>query len=241
MPKHVVKKYRIYTNGRDASGDYNRVDLKAEVDELESTTVNSSGDKSFQPGLKAVRFEGEVFATLGAGEVEEAAHALLAAGGKVMTVYPSEDAGGAGYGFEAEEIAISPAMKIGDMSRITIKASKSGGALVRVTSMEGEATKTSSGTGTARELSAMTAAQTLYSFLQVLSITAGASITVTVKSDSAEGFASPVTQITHTAFSDEGAEVKSDPGPNTDTWYRVDWTITGSSPSVTFDLGLGII
>jgi hypothetical protein len=154
MPKHVVKKYRIYTNGRDASGDYNRVDLKAEVDELESTTVNSSGDKSFQPGLKAVRFEGEVFASHGDGEVEDALHALLAAGGKLMSVYPSETAGDVGYAFEAEELSISPAMKIGDLSRITIKATKSGGALVRVTSMEGKATKTATGTGTARQLGA---------------------------------------------------------------------------------------
>lgn len=241
MPKHVVKKYRIYTNGRDASGDYNRVDLKAEVDELESTTVNSSGDKSFQPGLKAVRFEGEVFATLGAGEVEEAVHALLAAGAKVMTVYPSESAGGAGYGFEAEEIAVSPAMKIGDLMRITVKATKSGGALVRVTSMEGKAVKTATGTGTARQLGAVAVGKSLYSFLQVLSITAGASITVTVKSDDNSGMTSATTQLTHTAFNAVGAEVKSKAGAITDTWYRVDWTISGSTPSVTFDVGVGII
>jgi hypothetical protein len=218
MPKHVVKKYRIYTNGRDASGDYNRVDLKAEVDELESTTVNSSGDKSFQPGLKAVRFEGEVFASHGDGEVEDALHALLAAGGKLMSVYPSETAGDVGYAFEAEELSISPAMKIGDLSRITIKATKSGGALVRVTSMEGKATKTATGTGTARQLGAVAVGKSLYSFLQVLSITAGASITVTVKSDDNSGMASPTTQITHTAFNAVGAEVKSNAGAITDTW-----------------------
>lgn len=240
MAKHVVKKYRIYTNGRDASGDYNRVDLKVDVDELESTTVDSSGDKSFQPGLKAVRFDGEVFATLGAGEVEEAVLALLGAGEKVMTVYPSETAGGPGYGFLAEEMAVSPAMKIGDLMRITIKATKSGGALVRVTSMEGEAVKTATGTGTARQLGAVTADQALYSFLQVLSITAGASITVTVKSDDAQAFSTPTTRITHTAFTDEGAEVKSLAGAVTDTWYRVDWTISGATPSVTFDVGLGV-
>lgn len=237
----AIKKYRIYANGRDASGDYNRVNLLAEVDEQETTSIGTDGDKSFLPGLKAVRFDGEVFASHGSGEVEEALQAILAAGGMVMSVYPSKDAGGAGYGFEAEEMSISPAMSIGDLSRITVKASKNGGFLVRVTSMEGEAVKTSSGTGTARELTAMTAGQTLYSFLQVLSITAGATITVAVKSDSAQAFSSPVTQITHTAFTDEGAEVKSEAGPNTDTWYRVDWTITGTDPSVTFDIGLGII
>lgn len=241
MAKHVIKKYRIYTNGRDASGDFNRVDLKADVDEMESTTVNSSGDKEFMPGLNAVRFDGEVFASHGTGEVEDAVHALLAAGARVMTVYPSEDAGGAGYGFEAEQLSISPAMKIGDMSRITIKATKSGGALVRVTSMEGKAVKTATGNGTARQLGAVSAAQTLYSFLQVLSISAGASITVTVKSDDAQAFSTPTTQITHTAFNAVGSEVKSKAGAITDTWYRVDWTITGGTPSVTFDVGVGII
>lgn len=241
MTKHVLKKYRIYTNGRDASGDYNRVNLNTEVEELDSTTINTSGDKSFLPGLKAVRFEGEVFASHGDGEVEDALHALLAAGGKLMSVYPSETAGDVGYAFEAEELSISPAMKIGDLSRIVIKAAKSNGVLVRVTSMEGEATKTATGTGTARQLGAVAADKTLYSFLQVLSITAGASITVTVKSDDAQAFSTPTTRITHTAFNAVGAEVKSVAGAITDTWYRVDWTISGSTPSVTFDVGLGII
>lgn len=241
MAKHVVKKYRIYTNGRDASGDYNRVDLKTEVDEQDSTTVNTAGDKTFVPGLKAVRFEGEVFASHGTGEVEDAVTALLAAGPKLMSVYPSDTAGEAGYAFEAEEVSISPAMKIADLSRIVIKATKSGGLLVRVTNMEGVAVKTATGTGTARQLGAVSAAQTLYSFLQVLSITAGAGITVTVKSDDAQAFSTPTTQLTHTAFNAVGAEVKSKAGAITDTWYRVDWTITGATPSVTFDVGVGII
>ena len=201
----------------------------------------ASGDKSYLPGLKASKFDGEVFATYGAGEVEEAVHALLAAGEKVYTIYPSEAAGGAGYSFLAEELSISPAMKIGDLSRITIKATKSSGMLVRVTSMEGKTVKTATGTGTARQLGAVAAGKSLYSFLQVLSITAGAGITVTVKSDDNSGMTSATTQITHTTFSAVGAEVKTKAGAITDTWFRVDWTVVGATPSVTFDVGVGII
>ena len=240
MAKQVIKGYRIYINGRDASGDFNRVNLVNEAGELDSTDIGNL-DKSFQAGLRNLQFDGEVFASHGSGEVEEAVMALLAAGGKVISVYASDSAGGAGHAFQAEMTIVSPVMAIGDMSRITVKASQSGGMLVKVTSMEGKAVKTSSGTGTVRQLVAVGAGLSLHSFLQVLAVSGTSpQLTVTIKSDDAVGFSTPTTQITHSMFNAARAEVKTKAGPVTDTYYRVDWTITGTDPSFTFDVGLGV-
>jgi len=233
---------KILIDGYDRSGDLNRVNLDYNADELDSTTVGNTS-KAFIAGLKSCKFDGEVFTSSGTGEVETVSAALFAVADKLISVYPANAATTPGYAFKSVELTNSPAMEIGDIARLTIKASQSGGALVRVTDMEGSATKTSTGTGTARLLGAASATQTLYSFLHVTAVsgTNTPTITVLVASDDAVGFASPTTNLTHTAFTAVGAEMKSLAGANTDTYYRVAWTISGTNPSFTFTIGVGIL
>jgi len=239
MAIHAVSDYKVFINGVDRSGDYNRINLALDMDELESTTVGDTS-KEYIAGLIGAKFDGEVFMSHGVGEVETVAYSDHGVADRVMSIYPSSTAGTKGYALEGVELEESPAMKIGDLSRMTIRASNSGSAIIRVTDMEGLVTKTATGDGTARQLGTVSAAQKLYSVLHVTSASADDSLTVTVKSDDSEGFSSPATQITHTAFTDEGAELKTKAGPITDNWYRVSWTITGSSPEFIFDIGVGI-
>lgn len=243
MTARTLKDCRIYMDGQDMSGDLNRVGLDSTADELESTTLDSTGYKEFVAGLITAKLDGEVFSQLGTGLIEEKLMAVLAGGSKVVSIYhPGQAAGGIGEGMDAETMGVSPVMTMGDLARITIKASRSGSALVRITSMEGRVVKTASGTGTVRSIGAASADQSLHSFLQVLAASgASPQLTVTVKSDDAAGFSSPTTQITHSTFSAAGAEHKTKAGAITDTYYRVDWTISGTDPSFTFDVGLGIV
>jgi hypothetical protein len=232
---------KIYIDGYDRSGDYNKVNVECSVDELESTSLGDTA-KEFIAGYNTTKFDGEVFTSHGVGEVETVSHANMGAADKLITVYPITTQGGIGYAFKSVQLSESPVMAIGDLARLTIKASQSGGVLVRVTNMEGHATKTVTGNGTATLLGAVSAAQVLYSFLHVTGIsgTGGPTLTVTVKSDDAVGFPSATTRLTHTAMSAIGTDLKTLAGPITDTYYRVDWAITGTTPSFTFNVGVGI-
>jgi len=233
---------KIYVHGYDRSGDFNKVNLDYGADELDATTLLQTS-KVFAPGLKNAKFDGEVFTQHGVGAVETESNTNFTVKDKIITIFPANAAGTKGYAFKSVQLEQSQAMMIGDLARLTIKASMSGSVLVRVTDMEGLATKTVTGTGTVTLLGAATAAQALYSFLQVTAIsgTAVPTLTVAIKSDDAVGFTTPTTKLTHTAMTAIGAEVKTLAGANTDTYYRVDWTISGTNPSFTFDVGLGII
>jgi len=232
--------YKLFVHGYDRSGDFNKINLDYSADELDSTSIGDTS-KEFIAGLKTVKFDGEIFTSHGGGEVETTSNANFAVADKVITVYPGNTAGNVGYAFRSVQLTQSPQMVIGDIARFTISASSSGSALIRVTDMEALATKTSTGTGTARQLGAVSAAQTLYSFLHVISASSGDTLDVTIESDNAEGFSSATTQITHTQFNAIGAEYKTKAGAITDDWYRVKWTIAGTDPSFTFNVGVGIL
>jgi hypothetical protein len=239
MAIQIISDHKLFIDGFDRSGDFNRFNMQYTVDELDSTTIGDT-TKEFLAGLIDMKFDGEVFTSHGTGEVETVSYANFNTADKIISLYPSSTAGTVGHAFESLELEMSPIMKIGDLARMTIRASNSGSAVIRVTDMEGLVTKTTTGDGTVRQLGAVSATQKLYSVLHVTSASASDSLTVTVKSDSIEGFSSPTTQITHTAFTDEGAEIKTADGAITDTWYRISWTITGTSPSFAFDVGVGI-
>lgn len=222
MPKDIVRGYRIYIGGRDYSGDANRVSLTNEADEMDITTVGDT-DKQFRAGLRKAGMEAEVFTAHGAGNVDDAVNAAFAAGGRVCAVYPTSTAGETGHSFQSEMLSMSPAMTIGDMARTRIRASQSGGMMVRVTSMDGRAVRTVSGTGTVRQLGAVPSGQSLHSFLHVLSASGTSpQLTVIIRTDDVVGFSTPTTVITHTTFSAMGAEARTLAGPITDTFYRVD-------------------
>ena len=102
--------------------------------------------------------------------------------------------------------------------------------------------RTASGTGTGLQLGAVPAGRRLYAALHVLSVAGTTpSITVTVESDDANTFASATTRLTFDAATAAGGQVLRTTGDAiTDTWFRVTWTISGTSPSFLFVVALGI-
>jgi hypothetical protein len=78
--------------------------------------------------------------------------------------------------------------------------------------------------------------------VHVLSVAGTApSITVSVESDDASGFASATTRLTFDAATAVGGQIlRTDGSAITDTWWRVAWTIAGTTPSFLFASVLGI-
>jgi hypothetical protein len=71
--------------------------------------------------------------------------------------------------------------------------------------------------------------------------TATPTITARIESDNASGFPSATTQLTFTGATAIGGQFLSTSGSAiTDDWWRVAWTITGTSPSFLFAMAFGI-
>lgn len=94
---------------------------------------------------------------------------------------------------------------------------------------------TSTAAGTAYVVGAVAAGQSVYGGLHVTSIsgTATPTLTMRIQSDTV-GFPSATTAITFTARTAVGAQWGTPlAGANTDTYWRADWTISGTNPSFT--------
>lgn len=85
---------------------------------------------------------------------------------------------------------------------------------------------------------AVASGKKIYASLHVLSISAGDTLDVLVQSDDDVGFGSATTRITFTQVTDATTHAAqwATPvaGPITDDWWRVRYTITGTSPSFDF-------
>jgi len=244
MAIYVICGQKLYIGEYDRSGDISKVGLEAKVPALETTPISVVAARTFMSGLQDLDFDADVYTSYAAlTDSEPTLWANLAVADKPLSVYPNGAAANApGYAFRSLLTSLDLKNKIGDIAVFAIKAKSSGSVLVKVNSMEGQVVKTATGNGTAYTLGAVTAAQKVYSFLHIMAIsgTGTPTLTVAVQSDDNGGMSSPVAQITHTAFTAIGSEWKSANGPITDTYWRLSWTISGTSPSFTFICGVGI-
>jgi hypothetical protein len=82
----------------------------------------------------------------------------------------------------------------------------------------------------------------MYAALHVLSVAGTTpSITARVESSVDNTFSAPTTRLTFTAANAVGGQILRTAGTAiTDTWWRVAWTISGTSPSFLFSSALGI-
>ena len=81
----------------------------------------------------------------------------------------------------------------------------------------------------------------MYSYLHVMTTGTGSpTLDVVIQSDDNAGMTSPTTRITHAQKTAIGAELLSVAGAVMDDYWRVNFTIGGSSPSFLFAVMLGI-
>jgi hypothetical protein len=243
MSKFVLTDVRLFAGGADLSGSTNKAEIAAEFEEKDSTNYRSGGYKEVLAGLasSSINAEGQ----WEAGDtslVDDAAWAMLA-GRTAWTVCPTDATVGA-VAYTSYFLTSSYKLgdQVGEIAPWTGKASGSWPlARGQVAHPPGTA-RTATGTGTGVQLGAVTAGKRLYASLHVLSAAGTTpSITARVESDDSGGFASPTTQLTFTAATARGGEILRTSGSAiTDTWYRLAWTISGTSPSFLFAAALGI-
>lgn len=239
MAKQIWKNSKLYLGGYNLSGAANEMGIKFGAKAVPATTYGSGGYEEKMAGIPDWSVDGK-----GLFDGEPVDHALfdkVGLAGEIATLFGISGAEGeAGFTGQVVEGSYNPAGKVGDAFGFTVGIEGSG-SLVRGSSML-SAVKTSTFTGTAFQLGAVSATQRVYAAFHVLAV-AGTLPTLVLKlqSDDAQGFASPTDRITFASVNALGAWWATPvAGAIADTWWRVIGTIAGTNPSFTIATIAGI-
>lgn len=243
MSKFVLLNARLFAVGADLTGASNKIELTAEVEDKETTNYYSAGYKEVIGGLGSaeVAAEGQ-WEAADATKVDDASWSQLGGVGPWTACPDSAAVGDLAYITQCLRSSYSLGGAVGDVAPWSGKGG-SAWPLVRGQMAHPAGTaRTSTGTGTGVQLGAVAAGKRLYAALHVLSVSGTTpSITARIESDSDDTWASPTTQLTFTAATAGGGEaLRTTGGAITDTWFRVAWTISGTSPSFLFATSFGI-
>lgn len=247
MAKTVLLNVRAFAGGADLTSRSNKVEMTAELEEKDVTAFAPEGEggwKEFLGGLASTSITASGQWEAGdPGMVDDATWANLAG----RTVHPwtvcplSAAVGELAYFSDSLLASYKLGEAVGEVAPWEAQANGSGLLLRGSVAHPPGTARTASGNGTGLNLGALTSAQRLYASLHVLSVSGTTpSITARVESDTDNTWASPTTRATFTAATAVGGQSLSVAGPVTDTWWRVAWTISGTSPSFLFLAALGI-
>lgn len=248
----ILQNQKIFIDGIDASGFTNQVALTNMGGAIENTTLGMT-TKSRLPGILDVScdidgyFDGtqdvDLFSLLGsqitARPISICPNSTVAAGDVV-------------YFFNAEQASYAYSGQIGKVFGWKLKSStssaptsSSGSPLVSGQVIMPVTTVTTTAVSAGKNLGAVSATQSVYAALHVTAIsgTATPTITMIVQSGTTSGFGAPVTRLTFPAITlaagIQGA-YQTAVGAITDTWWRASYTISGTTPSFTIALFVGI-
>lgn len=247
MAKQVFLDTRIFCSGADLSGWTNKVEIGDEAEDKKITNFRSGGAEECIAGISNVSVMAE-------GQWEAGSLAMpddtFWGNRRVIepwSVAPSGDsdlaAGGLMYLTRALRTKMALFDAVGEVAPWSASAAGSG-VLVRGRAMNALGTaRTTTGTGTVVDFgTGPSAAQSVYANLHVVSIsgTATPSITVAIQSDDNVGFSSPTTQGTFNARTTIGGQALKVASPGTaERYWRLSWTISGTTPSFLFMVSLG--
>lgn len=250
MPKHILGNVRTFSGGADLTSQSNKVELSLEFDDKDVTTfadVDAGGDvwKAVLGGVGSAKVAAAGFWSAGdPSQVDDDAWAALGGVG-ALTIYPYD--GGAAAGNVAWIVNALRAQyqllgSVGDAAPWALAASSTWPGVRGIGLHPPGTARAASGVGPAQLHVAAAAGQMVYASLHVLSITGTAAPTLTVKvqSDDAVGFATPTDRIVFAPATARGGQVARLAGPITDTYWRVSWDITGTTPSCLFVAAVGV-
>lgn len=247
MAKKVLLDVRLFVGGADLSGSGNKVEIPNEIEDKEVTNWRSGGAKEYIGGLQSGDFNAEGQWEVGdPGRIDDAMWANRRAM-EPWSVAPdaTSDLAAGGKMYVAKAIRTQATLfgSVGDVAPWSLGAKLSGPMVQGYCLHPSGVPRTATGVGTAHELGEVAAGQKLYANLHVLSAAGTTpSLTVTVQSDTASDFASATTRATFGAKTTTGQyEHLSVAGPFADdTFWRVGYTVSGTTPSFLFLVSFGI-
>lgn len=215
--------------------------------ELDTTSIGSTdGYVTLIAGLKSGMVDVSLMAEHTNGGLDDVQWAQFGAAGIPKSITIGSADGSPAYLMNGIALSYQPfGGEAGQLSMASVKGRSASSPVIRGKALHPYATaRSSSSTGTGRQLGTVGASQKLYAALHVLSSTGTTpSLTVKVQSDDNAGFTSATDRITFTAETDATAHYQWDSvaGAITDDYWRVSYTITGTGPSFTFLVAAGIL
>jgi len=244
MSKTVLINVRCFAVGVDLTSNSNKIELAAEAEDKDSTNYASNGWKEVMGGLASAEISGEGQWEAGdPSKVDDASWSQLGGVGPwSVSANNGAAVGDLAYFTSALRSDYKLFDAVGEVAPWTGSA-KSSWPLVRgqFAHPPGVA-RTASGTGTGLNVGAVAAGKRLYAALHVLSVAGTTpSLTARVESSVDNTFASPTTRLTFAAAAAVGGQtLRTDGTAITDPWWRIAWTISGTTPSFLFVAALGI-
>lgn len=244
--KTVLLSVRTFVNGTDLTGMSNKLEIAAQCEEKETTNFASAGWKELVAGIYSATLAAEGMWSAGDfTNPDDALNAALGTLGPWTAAIATPAVGDIAWFMNALTSKYTVGGAVGDVAPWQAGISSSG-PLVRGQFMHPPGTaRTSTGTGTSVQVGAVPAGYAMYVALHVLSVSGTSTPTITVKvtSDDNSGFTSGTDQGTFTAVTAANqsvGQIMKIAAPITDTWWRIAWTISGTSPSFLLVAAMGL-
>lgn len=241
MGTFVQTQVKLYVDGYDFSGDMNALGLDYGCDVKDSTTYGQD-TRIGKGGLKTVSLA-EAGLWQGSATKDKIWFDNIGVAGKPVSVMPTTGAiGERAFFFNSLNSQYTPDMPLGEVMKFTVTAQTTSD-LVQGNVLFPLTTSASSSTSTAQEFGAVSATQSLYAALHVMTVSGtNPTLDVLVQSDTAVGFPSAATKLTFVQKVAIGSEFQAvGPAAITDTWWRISYTIGGTNtPTFQFAVVMGI-
>jgi hypothetical protein len=244
VPKTILTNVRAFAVAVDLTGVSNKIELSSEFEDKDSTNYGSQGWKEVLAGLGSAEISGEGQWEAGdPSKVDDASWSQLGGVGPwSISANNGAAVGDLSYFTQAMRSAYKIGEAVGEIAPWTTTA-KGAWPLIRGQFAHPPGTaRTATGTGTGLNLGAVAAGKRMYAALHVLSA-AGTTPSLTARVESAPDntFAAATTRLTFNAATAPGGQALRTAGTAiTDPWWRIAWTITGTTPSFLFVASLGI-
>jgi hypothetical protein len=244
--KRVYLDNRVFVSGADLSGWSNALAVEESIDDKAVTNFRSGGAREVMGGLSTVEISGNGQWEAGSPGMPDDTFWGNRRVAEPWSFAPSGASdlapGNLMYLTKAVRLSMKLGEAVGEVAPWEATA-RGSSPLVRGQSAHPSGVpRTATGTGTVLDMLAGPAGtQKVYANLHVLSVAVGgATLTVRVESSTTIGFAAPTTRGTFTAAAAVGGQHMRIDTPGTDRYWRVAWTIAGTTPSFLFLASLGI-
>lgn len=234
---------RIYLGEVDLSGFTNACALNLKTDIVECTSFSDSY-KDKLAGLTDVIVDvsGYFSADAVTGNPDKKMWDKLSLNDTLLTICPEAGATGTkAYFFKPTLTQYDPwGGKVSEMNVFKLHG-EGAQPLVKGTILLPYGAKTTTGNGTAYQLGALSASQTIYCGVHIFAVSGTSpTLDLILQSDNAVGFPHSANQITFTQKNAVGSDYQTKVGAVADDWWRISYTIGGGTPSFTLAVVAGI-
>lgn len=240
MAKYVFTDGKLFLGGYDFSSNTNAVTLDVTVDEQDVTTINSGGFKEKLGSLKDSSMSIDGFFEAGA-ETPDALLGTSVGSEIICTVVPDAGVGNIAYFLKSKLFSYTILGAIGEVAPFTVSKSNSTDKVVRGT-IEIDSDITATGSSTGIQLGAVAATENIYAAVHCTGVsgTSTPTITFVLESDDNADFTSASTIGTFTSITAITSEILKVSGAITDDYFRLSYTVSGTTPSFSIHATLGI-